>query len=228
VHSTHPASPMLMRIIAALILCFVPCHAAPASTLAAFASPGPLLLRRGQQYGTALPGQRLGPLLHAWRLTSTDTPLQTAPVTMGMGGTDSSQVLPHHEERWRLAVFYTCVAFSSLVLEVADLLFRLVLAVFSPMRSFMTGMAAWAATGLTRRLFRGRASWGRMPEPRRHVVIVGASFGGLACARMLRRDFDVTIIDQHDWFEYTPGILRLLVQPQHMNGLSASLHGVTV
>jgi len=58
-------------------------------------------------------------------------------------------------------------------------------------------------------------------------VIVGASFGGLACARMLRRDFDVTIVDQHDWFEYTPGILRLFVKPEHLESLSASLHGVS-
>ena len=31
---------------------------------------------------------------------------------------------------------------------------------------------------------------------RQRVVIVGGSFAGLACARNLRKDFDVTIIDR--------------------------------
>ena len=59
------------------------------------------------------------------------------------------------------------------------------------------------------------------PKPR--VVIVGASFAGLACARSLRRDFQVTLVDQRDYFEYTPGILRLFVKPGYLNELCAPI-----
>jgi apoptosis-inducing factor 2 len=52
---------------------------------------------------------------------------------------------------------------------------------------------------------------------------VGASFAGLACARSLRRDFKVTLVDQRDYFEYTPGILRLFVKPGYLNELCASI-----
>ena len=42
----------------------------------------------------------------------------------------------------------------------------------------------------------------------KHVVIVGASFGGLAAQRELagRRDVKVTLIDFKSYFEYTPGV----------------------
>ena len=45
-------------------------------------------------------------------------------------------------------------------------------------------------------------------DPPRHVVIVGASFGGLAAQRELsgRRDVKVTLIDFKRYFEYTPGV----------------------
>ena len=45
-------------------------------------------------------------------------------------------------------------------------------------------------------------------DPPKHVVIVGASFGGLAAQRQLsgRRDVKVTLIDFKSYFEYTPGV----------------------
>ncbi|KAJ1471252.1 hypothetical protein T484DRAFT_1844879 [Baffinella frigidus] len=58
---------------------------------------------------------------------------------------------------------------------------------------------------------------------RQRVVIVGGSFAGLAVARNLRKDFDVTIIDRKDYFEYTPGVLRLLVRPEAFPHLTAPL-----
>ena len=47
----------------------------------------------------------------------------------------------------------------------------------------------------------------RSNDPPQHVVIVGASFGGLAAQRELsrRRDVKVTLIDFKSYFEYTPG-----------------------
>jgi NADH dehydrogenase FAD-containing subunit len=86
------------------------------------------------------------------------------------------------------------------------------------------------------------------------VLIIGGSFAGLACARNLRNDFDVTLIDRkvltlasahtvlrvhlgshasvrtnccgagaQDFFEYTPGVLRLLVHPERFPALTAPL-----
>jgi hypothetical protein len=121
---------------------------------------------------------------------------------------------PVREAAWRIAVFQTMVAVSTAVLEFTDILMRTALFVLRVLRSLLSVVGLGASTR------------GSIPGPRRHVVVVGASFGGLACARMLRRDFDVTIIDEHDYFEYTPGILRNFVKPEHMHALSASLHGV--
>ena len=55
-----------------------------------------------------------------------------------------------------------------------------------------------------------------MPKKKeKHVVIVGASFGGLAAQRELsgRPGLKVTLIDFKEYFEYTPGVLRCMVQP---------------
>ncbi len=54
-------------------------------------------------------------------------------------------------------------------------------------------------------------------------MIIGGSFAGLAVARGLRKDFDVTIIDKRDHFEYTPGVLRLFVQPDFFPSLTTKL-----
>jgi len=51
---------------------------------------------------------------------------------------------------------------------------------------------------------------------RKRIVIVGASFAGLWCQRNLCRDFDVTVIDYKRYFEYTPGILRVFVELEHL------------
>ena len=47
--------------------------------------------------------------------------------------------------------------------------------------------------------------WGVAP-PKQHVVIVGAGFGGLACARKLRRSsaHRVTMIDRHPYHLFSP------------------------
>jgi len=54
-------------------------------------------------------------------------------------------------------------------------------------------------------------------RPPKTVVIVGGSFSGLVALRELQNNplFRVILIDQRDYFEYTPGILRLLVEPEH-------------
>jgi len=63
------------------------------------------------------------------------------------------------------------------------------------------------------------ARWGTSKRARKSVCIIGGSFGGLSCARNLMDDFNVTVIDQRDFFEYTPGVLQLLVKPSMFKDL---------
>ncbi len=57
------------------------------------------------------------------------------------------------------------------------------------------------------------------------VVIVGGSFAGISAAMQLGIDpsFRVILIEQKGYFEYTPGILHAMVDPQHYPGLVADL-----
>ncbi len=48
------------------------------------------------------------------------------------------------------------------------------------------------------------------------VVIIGGGFSGAYIARKLEREFDVTIVDTKDYFEFTPGVLRTIVEPWHV------------
>jgi len=68
-----------------------------------------------------------------------------------------------------------------------------------------------------------KSSCPRPAGARKRVVIVGASFSGLQACRKLSKDFDVTVIDAKEYFEYTPGILRLFVDPAHMPAITASI-----
>ena len=60
------------------------------------------------------------------------------------------------------------------------------------------------------------------------IVIVGASFAGLGTYRDLLRhrasdEIEITVIDYKDYFEYTPGILRAFVEPNHLSSLTCPL-----
>lgn len=48
------------------------------------------------------------------------------------------------------------------------------------------------------------------------VVIIGGGFAGASAAQKLQREFDVTLIDTKDYFEFTPSILRTIVEPKHI------------
>ncbi len=48
---------------------------------------------------------------------------------------------------------------------------------------------------------------------RKSVVIIGGGFAGASCARQLQQHFDVTLIDDKEYFEYTPSIVRYVVEP---------------
>ena len=47
------------------------------------------------------------------------------------------------------------------------------------------------------------------------LVVIGGGFAGSLLAKKLQNEFDLTLIDNKDFFEYTPGILRVLVEPEH-------------
>ncbi len=51
---------------------------------------------------------------------------------------------------------------------------------------------------------------------KKKLVIIGGGFAGSYIARKLERKFDVTIIDSKDYFEFTPGIIRTIVQPEYI------------
>lgn len=53
----------------------------------------------------------------------------------------------------------------------------------------------------------------------KRVVIVGGGFAGSRIAKRLEREFDVTLIDDKGFFEFTPGILRTLVDPTHLRAI---------
>lgn len=48
------------------------------------------------------------------------------------------------------------------------------------------------------------------------LVILGGGFAGAKIAKSLENHFEVTLIDSKDYFEFTPGILRSIVKPDHL------------
>jgi len=56
-------------------------------------------------------------------------------------------------------------------------------------------------------------------ENRKRVVIVGGGFSGTICAQSLEDYFHVTLIDNKDYFEFTPSVLRTIVEPHHVRKL---------
>jgi len=49
----------------------------------------------------------------------------------------------------------------------------------------------------------------------KRVIIIGGGFAGTHIARKLEKEFNTTLIDNKEYFEYTPGILRTIVEPSH-------------
>lgn len=48
------------------------------------------------------------------------------------------------------------------------------------------------------------------------VVVIGGGFAGSLVAKKLERDLDVTLIDTKNYFEFTPGVLRTIINPGHV------------
>jgi NADH dehydrogenase FAD-containing subunit len=48
------------------------------------------------------------------------------------------------------------------------------------------------------------------------IIVIGGGFAGSFVAKKLERKFNVVLIDSKDYFEFTPGILRTIVDLKHM------------
>ena len=47
------------------------------------------------------------------------------------------------------------------------------------------------------------------------IIVIGGGFAGSYIAKKLEKKFEVILIDAKEYFEFTPGILRTLVEPEH-------------
>eukprot|EP00741_Cyanophora_paradoxa_P002188 tig00000553_g2121.t1 len=56
---------------------------------------------------------------------------------------------------------------------------------------------------------------------RKRVVVCGGGFAGVKLVHQLHGEFDVTLVDPKEFFEYTPGILRAFVDPGHFHAALA-------
>lgn len=48
----------------------------------------------------------------------------------------------------------------------------------------------------------------------KRVVIIGGGFAGATVARELEDDFETVLVDNKNYFEFTPSVLRVLVEPK--------------
>lgn len=48
------------------------------------------------------------------------------------------------------------------------------------------------------------------------LVIIGGGFAGSKIAKKLENKFETTLIDEKDFFEFTPGILRSIIEPKNL------------
>ncbi len=55
----------------------------------------------------------------------------------------------------------------------------------------------------------------------RRVVIIGGGFAGGSIAKSLMNKTSVTLIDTEDFFEYTPSILRTIVEPEYYKKINS-------
>eukprot|EP00435_Cladocopium_sp_Y103_P014401 s2630_g3.t1 len=61
---------------------------------------------------------------------------------------------------------------------------------------------------------------------KKRVLLIGGQFTGNFCARELKKQFYVTVVDCKEYFEYTPGVLRAFVRPAHLDSLTFTLQPV--
>lgn len=50
----------------------------------------------------------------------------------------------------------------------------------------------------------------------KNAIVIGGGFAGSLAAKKLEKKFNVTLIDTKNYFEFTPGVLRSIVKPEHV------------
>jgi len=64
------------------------------------------------------------------------------------------------------------------------------------------------------------------------LVIIGGGFAGAYCAQQLESHFNLTLIDTKNYYEFTPSVLRTLVEPNHISKIQVNhtqyLHHTTI
>eukprot|EP00300_Choanocystis_sp_HF-7_P007635 c15415_g1_i1.p1 GENE.c15415_g1_i1~~c15415_g1_i1.p1 ORF type:complete len:423 (+),score=61.80 c15415_g1_i1:65-1333(+) len=73
----------------------------------------------------------------------------------------------------------------------------------------------WVIATVGRLLSCGLCCSRRASQSRSRVVVVGGGFAGAYAARRLEQYLAVTLIDDKDFWEYTPSVPRVLVEPEH-------------
>ncbi|OLQ03677.1 hypothetical protein AK812_SmicGene13349 [Symbiodinium microadriaticum] len=61
------------------------------------------------------------------------------------------------------------------------------------------------------------------PEERPRLLVIGCGPAGIQIVRNLWQEFDLTLVEPKDYYEYTPGILRGLCDEQHLETLQVPL-----
>lgn len=64
--------------------------------------------------------------------------------------------------------------------------------------------------------------WWQEEDPEkagRRLLVIGCGPSGIQILRQLWKDFEVTLVEPKDYYEFTPGILRGLCHPQHLETL---------
>ena len=51
------------------------------------------------------------------------------------------------------------------------------------------------------------------------IIIIGGGFAGSFLAKKLEKHYNVTLIDTKNYFEFTPGILRTIINPEHLKNI---------
>lgn len=59
-----------------------------------------------------------------------------------------------------------------------------------------------------------------LPRSSKRVVVVGGGPAGMFCADRLRHHFEVTVVDPKEYFEFTPSILRAVVDSTHLSRIT--------
>ena len=65
--------------------------------------------------------------------------------------------------------------------------------------------------------------WWEEPRELKRLVVVGCGPSGIQIIRSLWKDFEVTLVEPKDYYEFTPGILRGLCDPEHLETLQVPL-----